>query len=47
MPARIRAALTTTTLGIPIDGGELVLGTWQGVYLWEHRTCGKLRCASS
>lgn len=38
MPAHIRAALTATTLSIPIDRGKLVLGTWQGVYLWEHRT---------
>ncbi len=37
MPAHIKAALTATTLSIPIDGGRLVLGTWQGIYLWEHR----------
>ena len=37
MPAHIKAALTATSLGIPIMNGELVLGTWQGVYLWEHR----------
>ena len=37
MPAHIRAALTVTSLTIPIIGGRLVLGTWQGVYLWEHR----------
>ena len=37
MPAHIRAALTQTQLCIPLAGGELALGTWQGVYLWEHR----------
>jgi len=37
MPAHIKAALTATSLGIPIMDGELALGTWQGVYLWEHR----------
>lgn len=38
MPAHIKAALTQTSLSIPITGGRLVLGTWQGVYLFEHRT---------
>jgi secondary thiamine-phosphate synthase enzyme len=37
MPSHIRAALTSTTLSIPIVGGALALGTWQGIYLWEHR----------
>lgn len=37
MPAHIRAALTATSLTIPVVGGKLALGTWQGVYLWEHR----------
>jgi secondary thiamine-phosphate synthase enzyme len=37
MPAHVRTALTATSLSIPIDGGQLLLGTWQGVYLWEHR----------
>lgn len=37
MPAHIKAALTQTSLGIPLVGGRLGLGTWQGVYLWEHR----------
>lgn len=37
MPAHIRAALTATSLSIPIVSGELALGTWQGIYLWEHR----------
>ncbi len=38
MPAHIRTALTAVNLSIPIHGGELALGTWQGIYLWEHRT---------
>jgi secondary thiamine-phosphate synthase enzyme len=38
MPAHIRAVLTQTTLTIPVGGGRLDLGTWQGLYLWEHRT---------
>jgi secondary thiamine-phosphate synthase enzyme len=37
MPAHIRTALTTTSLGLSFDRGRLVLGTWQAVYLWEHR----------
>ncbi len=37
MPSHIRAALTATSLGIPIVAGSLALGTWQGIYLWEHR----------
>jgi secondary thiamine-phosphate synthase enzyme len=37
MPAHVRAALTATQLGIPLAGGRLVLGTWQAIYLWEHR----------
>lgn len=37
MPAHIKAALTATSLSIPIMNGELALGTWQGVFLWEHR----------
>jgi secondary thiamine-phosphate synthase enzyme len=38
MPAHIRTALTTVNLSIPVRGGRLALGTWQGIYLWEHRT---------
>ena len=38
MPAHVRTALTTVNLSIPISGGRMVLGTWQGIYLWEHRT---------
>jgi secondary thiamine-phosphate synthase enzyme len=37
MPSHIKSALTSTSLGIPILGGRLVLGTWQGIFLWEHR----------
>ncbi len=43
MPSHIRAALTATTLSIPILGGRLALGTWQGIYLWEHRRRGSQR----
>ena len=38
MPAHIKSALTQTQLTIPLDLGRLVLGTWQGIYLFEHRT---------
>jgi secondary thiamine-phosphate synthase enzyme len=38
MPAHIRAALTATQLAIPVVEGRLALGTWQGVYLFEHRS---------
>lgn len=37
MPAHVRAALTQTSLTIPVIGGRLALGTWQGIYVWEHR----------
>ena len=37
MPAHLRAALTQTNLSLPIAQGRPVLGTWQGLYLWEHR----------
>ena len=40
MPAHIKSALTQTSLSIPILGGRLGLGTWQGIYLWEHRRRG-------
>ena len=43
MPSHIKAALTSTTLSIPIVGGKLGLGTWQGIYLWEHRRRGSNR----
>lgn len=38
MPAHIRAALTLTNLSIPVTGGRMALGTWQGIYLFEHRS---------
>ncbi|MEM6580271.1 MAG: secondary thiamine-phosphate synthase enzyme YjbQ [Pseudomonadota bacterium] len=37
MPAHIKAAITATQLSIPYQSGRLMLGTWQGIYLWEHR----------
>ena len=37
MPAHLRTALTQTSLAVPVDGGRLLLGTWQGIYLFEHR----------
>jgi secondary thiamine-phosphate synthase enzyme len=38
MPAHIKAALTQTSISIPVSAGRLMLGTWQGLYLFEHRT---------
>jgi secondary thiamine-phosphate synthase enzyme len=43
MPAHIRAALTATSLSIPVAERALALGTWQGIYLWEHRRRGSAR----
>ena len=43
MPAHIKAALTATSLAIPIERSKLALGTWQGIYLWEHRRRGSRR----
>jgi secondary thiamine-phosphate synthase enzyme len=43
MPGHIKAALTATSLSIPILRKRLVLGTWQGIYLWEHRRRGSTR----
>lgn len=40
MPAHVRSVLTQTHLSVPVTGGRLALGTWQGIYLWEHRTRG-------
>lgn len=37
MPSHIKCALTATSLSIPVLNGRLALGTWQGIYLWEHR----------
>lgn len=43
MPSHIKAALTNATLSIPVIEGRLGLGTWQGIYLWEHRHSGGRR----
>ncbi len=43
MPAHIRSALTHTSEQIPVNQGRLALGTWQGIYLWEHRQQGSTR----
>jgi secondary thiamine-phosphate synthase enzyme len=43
MPSHIKSVLTSTTLAIPIIGGRLGLGAWQGIYLWEHRRRGSSR----
>ncbi len=37
MPAHLRTALTQTSIAIPVSGGAMLLGTWQGLYLFEHR----------
>jgi secondary thiamine-phosphate synthase enzyme len=43
MPAHVRTALTQTSLSIPVTGGRCALGTWQGVFVWEHRRRGHRR----
>lgn len=43
MPAHIRTALTDVSLSIPVQGGRMALGTWQGIYLFEHRAHGHAR----
>jgi secondary thiamine-phosphate synthase enzyme len=43
MPAHIRSALTQTAVTIPVISGEPVLGTWQAIYVWEHRARGSTR----
>lgn len=43
MPAHVRSVLTQTHLTLPVGEGRLLLGTWQGIYLWEHRTRGHRR----
>lgn len=43
MPSHVKAALTATTLGVPFVDGRLALGTWQGIYVWEHRSRPHLR----
>ncbi len=43
MPAHVRSVLTHSSLSLPVSQGACVLGTWQGLYLWEHRTSGHRR----
>lgn len=43
MPAHVRTILTRTDMQIPVSGGCCALGTWQGIYLWEHRTAAHRR----
>ncbi|HWZ92880.1 MAG TPA: secondary thiamine-phosphate synthase enzyme YjbQ [Polyangiaceae bacterium] len=43
MPAHARSALTKTSETIPVSSGQLALGTWQGLYLWEHRASPHIR----
>jgi secondary thiamine-phosphate synthase enzyme len=43
MAAHARSVLTDTGLTVPVGGGRLLLGTWQGIFLWEHRTAGHRR----
>ena len=43
MPAHLKSAVTRTSETIPVSGGELALGTWQALYLWEHRTARHAR----
>lgn len=43
MPSHVRAALTASSVSIPVQEGRLALGTWQGLYVWEHRRRGSAR----
>jgi secondary thiamine-phosphate synthase enzyme len=43
MPAHVRTALTSTSLSVPVIGGQPALGTWQGIYLYEHRDAPRRR----
>ena len=43
MPAHVRTVLTETSITVPVAGGKLALGTWQGIYLWEHRKAAHSR----
>ncbi|MBE9223320.1 YjbQ family protein [Cyanobacterium stanieri LEGE 03274] len=43
MPSHIRSVLTHTSITIPVNNGHLLLGTWQGIYVWEHRERSHLR----
>jgi len=47
MPAHVRSILTGVSLSLPVHNGELALGTWQGVYLWEHRAAPQMRTVSA
>lgn len=44
MAAHARSILSGSSVSVPIGGGRLLLGTWQGIYLWEHRTAPHARC---
>jgi secondary thiamine-phosphate synthase enzyme len=46
MPAHVRTALTSVNLSIPVANGRLMLGTWQGIYLWEHRLASHSRAVA-
>lgn len=46
MPAHVRTALTCVNLSVPVAAARLALGTWQGIYLWEHRHAPHRRCVS-
>jgi secondary thiamine-phosphate synthase enzyme len=46
MPAHVRTALTAVSLSIPVSQGRLALGTWQGIYLWEHRRSSHSRAVT-
>ena len=43
MPAHVRSVLTQSALSLPVTDGRCALGTWQGIYLWEHRSAGHRR----
>jgi len=47
MPAHVRSALTATSLSRPVSGGRPALGTWQGIYLYEHRLAPHRRCIAA
>ncbi|MGD9622993.1 YjbQ family protein [Mycolicibacterium sp.] len=47
MPAHVRSALTATSIGLPVTDGRCDLGTWQGIFLYEHRTAPHRRRLSA
>src|SRR2546426_818590 len=47
MPAHVRTAFTTVSLSLPVRDGELMLGRWQGIYLWEHRRAAHRRTVAA